>query len=104
MVGAAQQQEHAGKFDHIYQDGAGYLLCIVSERLSTRRWNVSNEELAFCRLTQDGDSEGCLHLGRLPSSAEAELIRSALGIRKRRRVNPGIIGRPFAKMPEAACE
>jgi hypothetical protein len=50
----------------------------------------------FCRLTQDGDSEGCLHLARLPSSAEAELIRSALGIRKRRRVNPAIIGRPFA--------
>jgi hypothetical protein len=86
-----------GKFGHIYQDGAGYLLCAVSEQLSTRRWNVIKEELAFCRLTQDGDSEGCLHLSRLPSSAEAELIRSALGIRKRRRVNSGIIGRPFAK-------
>jgi hypothetical protein len=37
--------------------------------------------LFFCRLTQDGDSEGCLHLDRLPNAAEAIAIREALGIR-----------------------
>jgi hypothetical protein len=35
-----------GKYGHIYQDGDGYLLCVVSERLSTRRWNAIKEELA----------------------------------------------------------
>ena len=73
-----------GKFGHIYVDGAGYLLCAVSEKLSTRRWNEIKRSLAFCHLTQDGDDEGCLHLGRLPTQAEAGAIREALCIRKRR--------------------
>ena len=41
-------------------------------------------KLRFCERTQDGDSEGCLRLRRLPSPAQAKLIRDALGIRKRR--------------------
>jgi hypothetical protein len=57
------------------------LLCVVSVKLSTRRWLVIKGKLSFCRLTQDGDSEGCLHLDRLPNAAEAIAIREALGIR-----------------------
>jgi hypothetical protein len=33
------------------------------------------KRLAFCRLTQDGDDEGCFHLDRLPTKNEAETIR-----------------------------
>jgi hypothetical protein len=39
--------------------------------------------LAFCEVTQDGDAEGCFRLSRLPTPAEAEEIRSVLGIWKK---------------------
>jgi hypothetical protein len=38
----------------------------------------------FCRITQDGDDEGTLHLDRLPVRHEADLIREAIGIRRKR--------------------
>jgi hypothetical protein len=72
-----------GTFGHIYPDGAGYLLCVMSDE-SARRWSNVKARLGFCRLTQDGDNEGCLRLDRLPTPHEAGLIREALGIRKRR--------------------
>jgi hypothetical protein len=81
-----------GKLGHIYADGTGFLLCITAkdERdQSPRRWTNIKRRLAFCRLTQDGDDEGCLRLDRLPTSAEAALIREALGIRKRRTLTEG---------------
>ena len=52
-----------GKTGHIYADGDGYLLCVMTDE-SVRRWNNIKRNLAFCRLTQDGDDEGCLHLDR----------------------------------------
>ena len=76
-----------GKCGHIYLDGEGFLLCVTAkdERdKSPRRWTSIKRRLAFCRITQDGDDEGCLHLDRLPTPAQAGLIRQALGIRKRR--------------------
>ena len=76
-----------GEWGHIYIDGEGFLLCVTAkdERdQSPRRWASIKRRLAFCRLTQDGDDEGCLHLDRLPTRAQAVLIRQALGIRKRR--------------------
>jgi hypothetical protein len=86
---AALQRENGelairGKFGHIYPCGSGYLLCVVSDRLSTRRWHIIKGNLHFCRLTQDGDSEGCLLVNRLPNATEAFVIRESLGIRKRR--------------------
>jgi hypothetical protein len=76
-----------GEWGHIYIDGDGFLLCVTAEDerdQSPRRWTGIKRRLAFCRLTQDGDDEGCLHLDRLPTRAQAGLIRQALGIRKRR--------------------
>ena len=35
-------------------------------------------------MTQAGDDEGCLHLDRLPTPTEADVIREALGIRRRK--------------------
>ena len=76
-----------GKWGHIYIDGKGFLLCVTAkdERdQSPRRWTGIKRRLAFCRITQDGDEEGCLHLNRPPTLTQAGLIRQALGIRKRR--------------------
>ena len=76
-----------GKCGHIYIDGQGFLLCVTpkDERdKSPRRWTSIKRRLEFCRITQDGDDEGCLHLDQLPTPAQASLIRQALGIRKRR--------------------
>jgi hypothetical protein len=76
-----------GKCGHIYLDGEGFLLCVTAkdERdQSPRRWTSTKRRFAFCRITQDGDDEGCLHLDQLPTPAQAGLIRQALGIRKRR--------------------
>ena len=52
-----------GKWGHIYIDGEGFLLCVTAkdERdQSPRRWTSIKRRLAFCRITQDGDEEGCL--------------------------------------------
>jgi hypothetical protein len=76
-----------GKLGHIFADGQGFLLH-VSTRESPRRWTMVKRRLAFCHLNQDGDDEGCLRLDRLPTPQGAELIREALGIRKRRRISP----------------
>jgi len=83
-----------GKSGHIYPDGgSGWLLYVETSYRddagklidgSVRRWNNIKARLAFCRVTQDGDDEGCLHLDHMPTEAEAGLIRDALGIRKRR--------------------
>jgi hypothetical protein len=86
--------DHAikGKLGHIFADGAGFLLC-VSTGESARRWTHVKRRLAFCNVTQDGDDEGCLHLDRLPTPAEAELIREAVGIRRRRHLSPEMLAR-----------
>jgi hypothetical protein len=76
-----------GKLGQIFADGHSFLLCI-STRESPRRWTMVKRRLAFCHLNQDGDDEGCLRLDRFPTSEEAELIREALGIRKRRHMSP----------------
>jgi hypothetical protein len=76
-----------GKDGHIYVDGAGFLLCVsgIDERIFTaRRWGAIKKRLVFCRLTQDGDCEGCLHLDHLPSKRETAAIRAALRIKRRR--------------------
>jgi len=74
-----------GKLGHVYADGAGYLLCVVSDE-SVRRWSNVKARCGFCRLVNDGDDEGCLRLHRLPTPKEATFIREAIGIRKRRAV------------------
>jgi hypothetical protein len=87
-----------GKFGHIYPDGDGYLLCVHTNE-SARRWSGIKAKLTpFCRLTQDGDDEGALHLDHLPTPAEAELIRDALGIRKRRELTPEALAKARASM------
>ena len=81
----------------IYPDGAGFLLYVtfgektgddgIDREPSSLPWKNAKAKLAFCRVTQDGDWEGCLRLDRLPAAAEAEAIRDVLGIRKRRHLS-----------------
>jgi hypothetical protein len=75
-----------GTQGYIYVDGDGFLLGVRCR--STRGWKAAKKHLAFCRLTQDGDDEGCLHLDHLPDADEASTIRAVLGIRKRRDMTP----------------
>jgi hypothetical protein len=79
-----------GKHGHIYADGAGFLI-YVSTHESARRWGFIKKRLGFGHLTQDGGDEGCLHLDRLPTPAEAALIREAIGIRQRRHLSAGAL-------------
>jgi hypothetical protein len=69
----------------------GFLLFVASG--SARGWTNTKRDLAFAELTQDGDDEGCLFLDRLPTAAEAELIRHRLGIAKKRTVSAAEIER-----------
>jgi hypothetical protein len=81
----------SGKTGHVLANGTGYLLYVhIDERTamerepSSRPWKNAKARLTFCKVTQDGDWEGCLHLDRLPTADEAVVIREVLGIRKRR--------------------
>jgi hypothetical protein len=79
-----------GRRGHIYAvpgsldppDAAGFLL--HSAASSARAWTNTKRDLAFAELTQDGDDEGVFLLDRLPSAAEAQLIRKRLGVAKAR--------------------
>ena len=81
----------SGKTGHVLANGTGYLLYVhIDERTamerepSSRPWKNAKARLTFCKVTQDGDWEGCLYLDRLPTADEAVVIREVLGIRKRR--------------------
>ena len=75
----------SGKSGQIYPDGNGYLIMVVTDE-SARRWTNIKQRLPFCRVTQDGDDEGALHLDRLPAPHEAAIIREATGIRKKKMI------------------
>jgi len=75
-----------GTGGHIMTDGHSFPFYAAGE--SPRRWSSIKRRLSFCRLTQDGDDEGCFLLDRLPTSAEAVTLRDVLGIRRRRHLSP----------------
>jgi hypothetical protein len=79
-----------GKHGHAMTAGDAYL---IYAQATPRRWTSIKQSLAFCKLTQDGDDEGILCLDRLPTEAEAEAIREALGFRKRRHMTEAQIER-----------
>ena len=76
-----------GKRGYIYADGSGFLI-VVGTGNSIRLWANTKGKLAFCRVTQDGDDEGCLHLDHLPTPKAADLIRDALKIKRKRHYTP----------------
>jgi hypothetical protein len=70
-----------GRLGHIYAAPEGFQL-VISTGERPKAWTWIKKRLTFCRLSQDGDDEGVLLLDRIPTPAEAELIREALGIRQ----------------------
>ncbi len=64
-------------------------------------WLNTKREMAFAKVMQDGDIDGCTLMGRLPIKGEAEVIRSRLAIPKKRtlsdehRARLAAAGRPF---------
>jgi hypothetical protein len=76
-----------GNNGHVYAVPEGYQFmigCDFGNRgFSKQGWTWAKKRLAFGKCTQDGDEEGSVMLDRLPSQAEAEEIRSVLGIPKR---------------------
>lgn len=73
--------------NNIHCDGAGFSIFVTLT--SARHWSATKAKLAtFCRVTQDGDQEGCLRLPNLPTPDQARLLCRVLGIRQRRPCSP----------------
>jgi hypothetical protein len=47
-----------------------------------RTWESAKRALGFLTIVQDGDDEGVLKMGDLPTADRAEIIRKLLGLRK----------------------
>lgn len=90
-----------GKRGRIYADGGGFLV-VVSAGAFLRGWANIKGKLPFCRVTQDGDAEGCLHLDHLPVPAEADLIRHALRIKRKRHHTPDQLATITARLRKNA--
>jgi hypothetical protein len=71
-----------GAHGHVYAVPSGYQMFVMTE--TPRQWSSAKKALGFAKVCNDGDTVGALILPRLPSPAEAALIRQYLGIRKRR--------------------
>jgi hypothetical protein len=81
-----------GKLGHIYAVPGGFQLYFrgapeFEELTSSQSWTWGKKALAFAKVTNDGDGEGMLFLDRLPTAAEAEIIRAKLVIAKKREVS-----------------
>ncbi len=87
-----------GKRGHIYADGKGFLIVFTGK--SIRRWANTKAKLTFCRVTQDGDDEGCLHLDHPPTPTEADLIRDALRIKRKRHYTPDQLATLATRLPK----
>jgi len=82
-----------GKRGHIYAVPEGYQLCYIT-RYGVNEWDGdgphvedyfgAKRRLIFCRLAQDGTGEGIFFLDRLPTEAEAEVIRDVFEILRRK--------------------
>jgi len=70
---------------HTRGDGKTWVLYVRCR--SALHWGWTKNKLAFSTVTQDGDDDGCLRLHQLPTPAQAEAIRDAVGIRKRRGIS-----------------
>jgi hypothetical protein len=83
-----------GSNGHIYAVPEGFQLMIGCDFdnarwTSARGWESAKKRLGFGKVTQDGDCEGSIVLGRLPSKGEAAEIRDILGIPKRIELSEG---------------
>jgi hypothetical protein len=99
-----------GRQGHIYTWGpsGGWLIYVGLH--SSRKWTAIKQHLSFCKVTQDGDMDGCLRLNELPTPEQATAMRKALGIKRKRKVDAVVIrerllrstGRGVSGAPERA--
>jgi len=82
-----------GKHGSIHTWGNGKCWALYVTCNSGQQWTWAKKKLAFCSVTQDAEEEGVLRLDQLPTPAQAEAIRDALGIQKRREVSAGVLER-----------
>jgi hypothetical protein len=75
-----------GRLGRISTWGDGVTWAVAVETETARGWSAAKGRLAFCRVTQDGDSDGVLRLHALPTAEQAVELRHVLGIPKRRHV------------------
>ncbi len=70
-----------------FRDRAGFLIYVDcgSYSAASRAWSLTRTDLAFATVINDGDTEGCLFLDRLPTSSA--IIRKRVRIRKKREIS-----------------
>jgi hypothetical protein len=78
-----------GRKGHIYTWGPSGGWLVYCDAGTARKWAAIKRRLSFCKVTQDGDTEGCLRLLRSPTPEQAAAIREALGLRRKRAANAG---------------
>jgi hypothetical protein len=76
-VGRQSERTTGGWAFACAEEDALYFVVIAP---SVRAWTFAKRKLAFCTVTQDGDDEGILRLGRPPTPREGKIIRVVLGI------------------------
>src|SRR5262249_23184438 len=87
---------------HTFGDGQTWVLFVACR--SPMHWTYTKRRLAFCTLGQDGDDEGTLRLHRLPTDAEATVIRDLPGIRKRMELTREDLERRRASMTKLGAD
>jgi hypothetical protein len=88
-----------GSRGHIYTWGDNETWVLYIGSGTARGWKSHKKRLGFCRVTQNGDTEGYLRLMSLPTPEQAALIREVLGIRKRGSANQGSYGEKRPLVP-----
>jgi hypothetical protein len=69
-----------GRRGHILSDGGAAYVYLRPGTKCT--WEKAKRALGFLTVVQDGDDEGILKMGDLPTADQAEIIRKLLGLRK----------------------
>jgi hypothetical protein len=103
-----------GKHGHAMTDGDAYLIYATTPERdivesdgkrrsygSPRRWASIKKTLGFAKIVQEGDDECIFRLDGLPNEVEAEAIRGAVGIRKRRHMSEAQIERSRSVLASA---
>jgi hypothetical protein len=78
-----------GRKGHAYTWGPSGGWLLFCDAGTSRKWSAIKRRLSFCKVTQDGDTEGCLRLFDLPTPERADAIRKALGLKRKRAANAG---------------
>jgi hypothetical protein len=80
-----------GAHGHVFAVPEGFQVFVLD--WSAKGWNAAKRALSFAKLCNDGDDEGAFILDRLPTAAEAEVIRHWCRIAKKRAVSEEMLAR-----------